>query len=129
MPTYQYACSNCDHEFEVVQSFSDAAIEKCPECEGQVRKKFGAVGVVFKGSGFYRTDSREKKKTEDKPKKDDKVKLLRKQQLKRKPRLRQNQPNLKLKSSYPQFRKVISKIFSNPLFLKDANTQNQHREI
>ena len=74
MPTYQYACSNCDHEFEVVQSFSDAAIEKCPECEGQVRKKFGAVGVVFKGSGFYRTDSREKKKTEDKPKKDDKAK-------------------------------------------------------
>lgn len=74
MPTYQYACSNCDHEFEVVQSFSDAAIEKCPECEGQLRKKFGAVGVVFKGSGFYRTDSREKKKSEDKPKKDDKAK-------------------------------------------------------
>ena len=66
MPTYQYACSDCDHEFEVVQSFSDAAIEKCPECEGQVRKKFGAVGVVFKGSGFYRTDSREKKKSKAK---------------------------------------------------------------
>lgn len=74
MPTYQYACTKCEHEFEVVQSFSDAAISKCPECGGEVRKKFGAVGVVFKGSGFYRTDSREKKKTESKPKKDEKAK-------------------------------------------------------
>lgn len=74
MPTYQYACTKCEHEFEVVQSFSDAAISKCPECGGEVRKKFGAVGVVFKGSGFYRTDSREKKKTESKPKKDEKTK-------------------------------------------------------
>ena len=57
-----------------MQSFSDAAISKCPECGGEVRKKFGAVGVVFKGSGFYRTDSREKKKTESKPKKDEKAK-------------------------------------------------------
>jgi putative FmdB family regulatory protein len=57
MPTYQYACSKCDHEFEVVQSFSDEAISKCPECNGEVRKNFGAVGVVFKGSGFYKTDS------------------------------------------------------------------------
>ena len=74
MPTYQYACTKCEHEFEVVQSFSDAAISKCPECSCEVRKKFGAVGVVFKGSGFYRTDSREKKKTESKPKKDEKTK-------------------------------------------------------
>ncbi len=74
MPTYQYGCTNCEHEFEVVQSFSDAAISKCPECGGEVRKKFGAVGVVFKGSGFYRTDSREKKKTETKPKKEEKAK-------------------------------------------------------
>ena len=74
MPTYQYACSKCDHEFEVVQSFSDEAISKCPECNGEVRKKFGAVGVVFKGSGFYRNDAREKKKTETTPKKDDKDK-------------------------------------------------------
>ena len=74
MPTYQYACTKCEHEFEVVQSFSDAAISKCPECSGEVRKKFGAVGVVFKGSGFYRTDSREKKKTEAKPKKEEKAK-------------------------------------------------------
>ena len=54
--------------------FSDPAITKCPECGQEVRKKFGAVGVVFKGSGFYRTDSREKKKTETKPKKDEKAK-------------------------------------------------------
>jgi putative FmdB family regulatory protein len=74
MPTYQYACTKCEHEFEVVQSFSDPAITKCPECGQEVRKKFGAVGVVFKGSGFYRTDSREKKKTETKPKKDEKAK-------------------------------------------------------
>ncbi len=74
MPTYQYSCTKCDHDFEVVQSFSDAAISKCPECGGEVRKKFGAVGVVFKGSGFYRTDSREKKKTEAKPKKEEKAK-------------------------------------------------------
>ncbi|MFM7139941.1 MAG: FmdB family zinc ribbon protein [Actinomycetes bacterium] len=74
MPTYQYACTECEHEFEVVQSFSDAAITKCEECGGEVRKKFGAVGVVFKGSGFYRTDSREKKKPDTKPKKDEKAK-------------------------------------------------------
>ncbi len=74
MPTYQYACTECEHEFEVVQSFSDPAITKCEECGGEVRKKFGAVGVVFKGSGFYRTDSREKKKPEAKPKKDEKAK-------------------------------------------------------
>ena len=73
VPTYQYACIKCDHEFEVVQSFADEAISKCPECGGEVRKKFGAVGVVFKGSGFYQTDSREKKKTETTPKKDDKA--------------------------------------------------------
>jgi putative FmdB family regulatory protein len=74
MPTYQYACSKCEHEFELVQSFSDQPISKCPECGGEVRKKFGAVGVVFKGSGFYRNDAREKKKTESSTKKDDKAK-------------------------------------------------------
>ncbi|MFM1986820.1 MAG: hypothetical protein RIS18_1037 [Actinomycetota bacterium] len=74
MPTYQYACSKCEHEFELVQSFSDQPISKCPECGGEVRKKFGAVGVVFKGSGFYRNDAREKKKTENSTKKDDKAK-------------------------------------------------------
>ncbi len=74
MPTYQYACTKCENEFEVVQSFSDEPIKNCPECNSEVRKKFGAVGVVFKGSGFYRTDSRQKKKTEAKPKKDEKSK-------------------------------------------------------
>jgi len=58
VPTYQYACTACEHRFEAVQSFSDASLTECPECSGKLRKLFGAVGVVFKGSGFYRTDSR-----------------------------------------------------------------------
>lgn len=58
MPTYQYACTNCDHRFDIVQSFSDDALTMCPECSGRLRKLYGSVGVVFKGSGFYRTDSR-----------------------------------------------------------------------
>ncbi|MCZ2846953.1 FmdB family zinc ribbon protein [Modestobacter sp. VKM Ac-2978] len=60
MPTYQYVCTNPEvkHEFEVVQSFTDPAVATCPECEAPVRKVYGSVGVVFKGSGFYRTDSR-----------------------------------------------------------------------
>ena len=60
MPTYQYACTNPEgkHEFEVVQSFTDAPVSECPECSAPVRKVYGSVGVVFKGSGFYRTDSR-----------------------------------------------------------------------
>ena len=58
MPTYQYACTECGHAFEQVQSFSDDALTHCPECNGRLRKVFNAVGVVFKGSGFYRTDSR-----------------------------------------------------------------------
>ncbi len=60
MPTYQYACTNPDgkHEFEVVQSFTDAPVAECPTCATPVRKVYGSVGVVFKGSGFYRTDSR-----------------------------------------------------------------------
>ena len=58
VPTYQYACTNCDHRFDIVQSFSDDALTTCPECSGRLRKLYGSVGVVFKGSGFYRTDSR-----------------------------------------------------------------------
>ncbi|MEI2778856.1 MAG: FmdB family zinc ribbon protein [Tetrasphaera sp.] len=58
MPTYAYACADCGHAFDVVQSFSDDSLTVCPECEGRLRKQFSAVGVVFKGSGFYRTDSR-----------------------------------------------------------------------
>ena len=60
MPTYQYVCSNAEdkHEFEIVQSFSDDPLTSCPTCEAPVRKVYGSVGVVFKGSGFYRTDSR-----------------------------------------------------------------------
>ena len=62
MPTYQYACTACDHRLEAVQSFSDAALTECPACGGTLRKVFSAVGVVFKGSGFYKNDSRETKK-------------------------------------------------------------------
>lgn len=57
MPTYQYACTECDARMEVVQSFSDDSLTVCPECEGRLRKVYSAVGVVFKGSGFYRTDN------------------------------------------------------------------------
>jgi len=58
MPTYEYLCNECEHAFEAVQSFTEAAIEHCPKCDGQVRKVYNNVGVVFKGSGFYKTDSR-----------------------------------------------------------------------
>ena len=58
MPTYQYACTECDHAFEQVQSFTEDSLTVCPECTGRLRKVFNAVGVVFKGSGFYRTDNR-----------------------------------------------------------------------
>ena len=58
MPTYQYACTACGHRFDAVQSFSDASLTDCPECAGRLRKVFSSVGIVFKGSGFYRTDSR-----------------------------------------------------------------------
>lgn len=57
MPTYQYACNACGHAFEAVQSFSDDALTECPQCKGEVKKVYSAVGVVFKGSGFYKTDS------------------------------------------------------------------------
>jgi putative FmdB family regulatory protein len=58
VPTYQYSCTSCGAALEVQQSFSDEALTVCPECQGRLRKVFSAVGVVFKGSGFYRTDSR-----------------------------------------------------------------------
>jgi putative FmdB family regulatory protein len=64
VPTYQYACTTCGHRLEAVQSFADEPLTVCPECEGRLRKLFNSVGVVFKGSGFYRTDSR----SESKPK-------------------------------------------------------------
>jgi putative FmdB family regulatory protein len=58
MPTYEYACRNCGSHLEVVQSFSDDPLTECPHCEGQLRKVFGSIGITFKGSGFYKTDSR-----------------------------------------------------------------------
>ena len=63
MPTYSYACTECSNRFDAVQSFSDDALTSCPECSGRLRKLFGNVGVVFKGSGFYRNDSREAAKS------------------------------------------------------------------
>jgi putative FmdB family regulatory protein len=66
VPTYQYACTACDHAFEQFQSFSEDSLTVCTECQGRLRKVFNAVGVVFKGSGFYRTDSRSKA-TSDSP--------------------------------------------------------------
>lgn len=65
MPTYQYSCTECGHFFEVFQSFSEDSLTVCPECEGKLRKVFNAVGVVFKGSGFYRNDSRGKQSSSD----------------------------------------------------------------
>lgn len=58
MPTYQYSCTACGEPLEVVQSFTDDALTECPACGGRLRKLYNAVGIVFKGSGFYRTDSR-----------------------------------------------------------------------
>ena len=58
MPTYEYACRNCGSHLEVVQSFSDDPLSECPTCSGRLRKVFGNIGITFKGSGFYKTDSR-----------------------------------------------------------------------
>jgi putative FmdB family regulatory protein len=65
VPTYQYACTECGHRFEAFQSFTDDALTECPACTGRLRKVFNSVGVVFKGAGFYRTDSREAAKPKD----------------------------------------------------------------
>ena len=73
MPTYEYACKNCGEHLEVVQSFTDDPITVCPTCGGQLRKVFGNIGIAFKGSGFYKNDSRSSssaastKKSETKP--------------------------------------------------------------
>lgn len=63
MPTYSYACTECGHTFDAVQAFSEDALTTCPQCSGRLRKLFNSVGVVFKGSGFYRNDSREAAKS------------------------------------------------------------------
>ena len=66
MPTYQYACTACDEELEVVQKFTDDPLTVCDACGGRLRKVYSPVGIVFKGSGFYRTDSRNGSKAKDK---------------------------------------------------------------
>ncbi len=58
MPTYEYRCKSCEHQFDIVQAFSDDSLTVCPECGGVLKKVFGNVGITFKGSGFYKTDSR-----------------------------------------------------------------------
>ncbi|WP_203581161.1 FmdB family zinc ribbon protein [Microbacterium hibisci] len=63
MPTYAYACKQCGHRFDAVQSFADPTLTECPECGGALRKEYGSIGVTFNGSGFYRTDSRAGAKT------------------------------------------------------------------
>ena len=63
VPTYSYACTECDNRFDVVQAFTDDSLTTCEQCSGRLRKLFNSVGVVFKGSGFYRTDSRESAKS------------------------------------------------------------------
>jgi len=63
VPTYSYACTECGNRFDVVQAFTDDALTTCEQCSGRLRKLFNSVGVVFKGSGFYRTDSRESTKS------------------------------------------------------------------
>lgn len=67
MPTYSYACTQCDNRFDIVQSFTDDALTVCSECSGALRKLFNSVGIVFKGSGFYRTDSRNGSGTASEP--------------------------------------------------------------
>ena len=63
MPTYEYRCKDCGEDLEVVQSFSDEPLDTCPRCGGSLKKLFGSVGISFKGSGFYKTDSRGTTKT------------------------------------------------------------------
>ena len=58
MPTYEYRCKDCGHEFDANQAFTDNALTECPVCQGSLKKKFGSVGISFKGSGFYKTDTR-----------------------------------------------------------------------
>jgi putative FmdB family regulatory protein len=67
VPTYQYACTECGEQLEAVQSFSDPALTECPNCQGKLRKVFNSVGIVFKGSGFYRNDSRAGAASAEKP--------------------------------------------------------------
>jgi putative FmdB family regulatory protein len=67
VPTYQYRCTECSHHLEAAQSFTDDPLTTCPECQGRLRKVFSSVGVVFKGPGFYRTDSRAGKSASSEP--------------------------------------------------------------
>jgi putative FmdB family regulatory protein len=65
VPTYSYACKSCEHTFDIQQALSEATLTTCPECGGELRKVFGQVGITFKGSGFYKTDSASSSKKSD----------------------------------------------------------------
>lgn len=69
MPTYEYACTNCGERTEAKQSFDDPPLEECPHCGGKLRKLYSPVGIVFKGSGFYSTDTKSKSSTSSKSEK------------------------------------------------------------
>ena len=71
MPTYEYRCKDCGEHLEVVQSFTDDALTECPNCGGSLRKVFGNIGITFKGSGFYKTDSRKAASSTSKSSKSD----------------------------------------------------------
>ncbi len=73
MPIYTYRCNNCDHEFDTRQRFTDKPLTKCPNCDGDLRRVVGNVGVVFKGSGFYVTDNRGAKSTSTSSRSSDKT--------------------------------------------------------
>ena len=73
MPTYEYACKGCGQHLEVVQSFTDDPLTECPSCGGSLRKVFGSIGITFKGSGFYKTDSRSSSKSSSGSKSDTKT--------------------------------------------------------
>ena len=75
MPTYSYQCTQCGDKFDIVQSFSDDALSTCDKCNGKLRKLFNSVGIVFKGSGFYRTDSRGGSSTASEPAKAESAKV------------------------------------------------------
>jgi putative FmdB family regulatory protein len=64
MPTYEYACKSCDEHLEIVQAFKDDPLTVCPHCGGPLRKVFGSIGIMFKGTGFYKTDTRKEPKSE-----------------------------------------------------------------
>ena len=86
MPTYEYVCKTCGDHLEAVQSFHDEALTTCPRCSGELKKVFGSVGIVFKGSGFYKNDSRNSTASVTPPSSTDTKSEVRPRRLRRHPR-------------------------------------------